>query len=147
MTEAEAVRKAIESESKQAEIAKAIIDFGKGEYIFEFKTSDILDIIDKGKEKNDPHRSSPNWLGAQIRQMHFKEKPGGSRIKLADEKTIRDLCDRYNIVIPKKPISPVAGLLPTNKLIYTIHNNKLNQNLPSCNYLRLFVVSFLLKDN
>ena len=104
MTEAEAVRKAIESESKQAEIAKAIIDFGKGEYIFEFKTLDILDIIDKGKEKNDPHRSSPNWLGAQIRQMHFKEKPGGSRIKLADEKTIRDLCDRYNIVIPKKLI-------------------------------------------
>ncbi len=104
MNNTEAEKKSIESESKQAELLKIILSLGEDKTAFEFKSMDVLEKSNIGKDKNDPHRNTKQWVLAQLRAMNFKEAPGGTRLRVATEKNILSLCERYGVPVPKTQV-------------------------------------------
>lgn len=105
MRNTEAEKRSIESESKQAEIFKIILELGDNQTAFEFHALDVLDKLNIGKDKNDPHKNTKQWLYVQLRNMNFKEKLDTSkRIRIATEKNILSLCARYGFPVPSAPI-------------------------------------------
>jgi len=100
MNSTEAEKKSIESESKQAELLKIVLSLGDNKTSFEFKAMDVLEKSNTGKDKNDPHRNTKQWVLAQLRTMNFKEAPGGTRLRIATEKNVLSLCERYDVPVP-----------------------------------------------
>jgi hypothetical protein len=104
MNSTEAEKKSIESESKQAELLKIVLSLGDNKTSFEFKAMDVLEKSNAGKDKNDPHRNSKPWILSQLRAMNFKEAQGGTRLRVATEKNILSLCERYDVPAPKTQV-------------------------------------------
>lgn len=105
MNSTEAEKKSIESETKQAEILKLILGMGEDKTAFHFKALELLEKLNTGKDKNDPHRNTKQWLYKQLRDMNFKEITiDNARVRVATEKNILSLCERYGVPVPKIPI-------------------------------------------